>query len=679
MGMATNSPNQYLSVGPTQHIEKITPHAFTAQSGVDRYGFLYLAQNTLKLNFKPRYFGDWQHGWVWWDDCLPIDILGPSYKLYDKDMPIVTTSDKEKQAFLSRGYQNVKSGGLPIIYTDNFQFPKKNKTLIAFLSHSAEAVAVDVLDNRYLDYLESIQKDWEHIYVSIFSLDWNEKIVMEVLRRGLIPLYGANPLDRNSLNRTKHNLMAAEFVSSNSMGSHIAYALSLGCKVSLFKDLYRYDPSRFIGPDGYSSEEAERFLSFNEFDYISTKYPQLFSDDLSSGWQDISKGDIFIGKHHKFNADELTQALGWGVKGQLSGYGRFLKRTSKQLLKTIFNSQTHALNTSIAPIDNINHATKLIQNHHGALFFIDTIPHLRKAKLIEEQYSFNECIYVTNNLDIYSKLDSDKSIFFQNKLSLIHQLNKLDKRYFNKVIVARVDWIDFQLAYKLFQFEELHTFDEGLYSIEPTSIYNSQDKITLEAGLKSYISSRIFSLPMPVASLLQQSHLHYTWFDFKHFNGTYISSAKLVSCDDLFNEIPIDRVFIGQPWHFMNIDSKAVKAIASFINKNGISLYLSHPREELTRISHLFDEHVSVVQTATPGEYFLNQMSVTCQPEIFTVASSIVTHIPIETEVSIVCSELFGKNAANSQENLIDVIKVSGRPYKIFNIDSSPESMPETN
>ena len=106
---------------------------------------------------------------------------------------------------------------------------------------------------------------------------------------------------------------------------------------------------------------------------------------------------------------------------------------------------------------------------------------------------------------------------------------------------------------------------------------------------------------MPVASLLQQSHLHYTWFDFKHFNGTYISSAKLVSCDDLFNEIPIDRVFIGQPWHFMNIDSKAVKAIASFINKNGISLYLSHPREELTRISHLFDEHVSVVQTATPG------------------------------------------------------------------------------
>ena len=72
-------------------------------------------------------------------------------------------------------------------------------------------------------------------------------------------------------------------------------------------------------------------------------------------------------------------------------------------------------------------------------------------------------------------------------------------------------------------------------------------------------------------------------------------------------------------------------------------------------------------------------MYVTCQPEIFTVASSIVTHIPIETEVSIVCSELFGKNAENSQENLIDVIKVSGRPYKIFNIDSSPESMPETN
>lgn len=323
---------KYFSLHDIEKIDiDLKPQLFRHQTSVDRFGFTSLMQKKLNLKFRYRTFCEWVHGHIWWDDeFLPIDVLGPG--TYHKDLAIIISSKKQQSILSNEGYSNVILGGLPIVYTENFSVKRKKNTLLAFITHSAESETHHILDNNYLDYLESIRKDWEDVYVSVFGLDWNDNMDNAIKSRGLKLLYGAHPFDGNSLNRTKYNLLSADSVSSNMMGSHIAYALSCGCKTSLFPDLAQYDPHVLHSSAlGYTLQDAERLASFYQYEYLIERFPFLFQDP-GNACMDTDLGNNWIGESFKLDNIELMQALGWNARGQLTGYTKGFYRRAKRIM-----------------------------------------------------------------------------------------------------------------------------------------------------------------------------------------------------------------------------------------------------------------------------------------------------------------------------------------------------------
>ena len=71
------------------------------------------------------------------------------------DSMIVVGSLAECNILRERGYENVRVGGLPFAYVPTQGVTRCENSLLAFVGKSAEVERHNVLDERYLDFLES--------------------------------------------------------------------------------------------------------------------------------------------------------------------------------------------------------------------------------------------------------------------------------------------------------------------------------------------------------------------------------------------------------------------------------------------------------------------------------------------------------------------------------------------
>tara|TARA_B110000008_G_scaffold270524_1_gene300844 strand:+ start:768 stop:1754 length:987 start_codon:yes stop_codon:yes gene_type:complete len=305
------------------------------RNSMDRYGFSYLLANHLGMNSPWRAFCDWVHGWVWWEDIMgPKDIL--SNYLVPNDISIVVATQNQKKVISDHGYNNsIFVGGLPYAYCPDVDIPKCQNVLLAILPHSAESQDYDVFDKHYLDYLHAIKDNWESIFVSIFYLDENERLISEIERRGLKVVIGANPNDRYSMLRTQLMFNLADAVNSNVMGSHIAYALASNCKVSLVDDLYTFDQSINMKANPHLiKEDVDKFLFVNSSEYLKDQFKYLFVDP-ALGERNKKLGDEYIGRENVLENIALKHAIGWNFKQQLNGFFSGFYRRASRIFKDI--------------------------------------------------------------------------------------------------------------------------------------------------------------------------------------------------------------------------------------------------------------------------------------------------------------------------------------------------------
>lgn len=301
-----------VQLGPQSLIQPIT--------SLDRYGFSYVLSEQLGLRRPLRPFCHWVHGWAWWDEMLePEDLLGP--RGVHPTTSIIVGSKAQQERLKACGYHNVLLGGLPFAYVGSQGIQRSSSSLLAFIGHSAEAERMDVADSKYLDYLESIRHDFENVYVSVFSIDHGESLTRQIKRRGLAPFLGANPADKYSMLRTRRALEFCEHVSTNTFGSHIAYALAVGCRVSVFSPTYRYDVSKYLNTiHEYDPSYAERMDHVYSEAYLRQKYGMLFDRQPLDGFAAQELGMQYVGNAHKLPAEKLRAALGWTLGDQIKGY-----------------------------------------------------------------------------------------------------------------------------------------------------------------------------------------------------------------------------------------------------------------------------------------------------------------------------------------------------------------------
>ena len=307
---------------------------FKLRNGTDRYGFSHILAKNLKLIHVPRSFAAWVHGWAWWSEHSS-DLHG--FSKLNKRTKIVVNNEGERLALINEGFINVACGGLPFAYVPQQHAQRNDYSLLAIPAHSAENETVSSDAADYLDFLESIKKDFDGIYVSIYSLDWNGPLHSEALKRGLNVIKGANPSDANGLLRVRSILDSFLHVTSNVMGSHMLYALYSGCNFSFSGPFYSYDESVFLSngnPHGHTMQYIDKFLLLNGEFYVRANFGKFFTNHPNLGISDFEFSKMAMGEAHKLDNNQLLDVLGWTLTGQIKGYvngsaRRFLRLTDK--------------------------------------------------------------------------------------------------------------------------------------------------------------------------------------------------------------------------------------------------------------------------------------------------------------------------------------------------------------
>lgn len=301
-------------------------------NAVDRYGFSHILAHQLNLKSVPRPFANWIHGWTWWDNITAETIS--CHKL-PKDISIITNNELEKVALIKEGFKNVISGGLPFSYITKKHTNRDEDSLLVFPPHSAEAETLTSTQEEYFDYIESLKKDFDKIYISIYGLDINKLMHKAAIRRNFNIIEGIHPSDANGLIRLRIILDSFRYVTSNTMGSHMLYALYSECNFSFSGPFYSYEESVTLAngnPHKHRKEYVEYMLYTQSEGYVKLKFHEYFKSHPKMGVQSLEFAKRMIGEEYKLSPEKIKQVLGWTIKGQLIGYTKGgLRRFNRSL------------------------------------------------------------------------------------------------------------------------------------------------------------------------------------------------------------------------------------------------------------------------------------------------------------------------------------------------------------
>jgi hypothetical protein len=303
------------------------------------------------------------------------------------------------------------------------------------------------------------------------------------------------------------------------------------------------------------------------------------------------------------------------------------------------------------------------------LVFVDTIPHLHFAREIEKQFAYAKFHYITNKSTIYDQLDSSKDTFVHSKLSLLKFVKNSKNRSFSSIMAARVDDIDFQLLYKLLPPLKIYTFDEGLFTIQLDSVYNSQFKINKNIGLKYFLGSRYVNFPFPATYFYENNSKHFTSYKKENFDRSIISKDKLCFIEPAKEEREITKVFIGQPWHYMYFSEQSIINLAKFINNINPDIYLIHPREDIALIDKYLHESVLKLASKSSAEILLNRIIGNKKVNVYSVASTLLLGLNKSCSIHIINSPTFDQRIRYGQENLKETLRVEDIHFTEIFID----------
>lgn len=299
-------------------------------NGIDRYGFSHVIANKCQLTYVPRSFANWTHGWIWYDEPNAEDLM--SSKL-PRDLTVVVRNYIEYIALRNWGFTDVRIGGLPFAYVPQQHTCRNKESLLVFPIHSDETLTINGNTIDYFDYIETQKKNFESIYISVYSSDFGGPMHKAALDRGFQILLGARPDDANSMLRMRSILDSFKYVTTNSIGSHFIYALYAGCKISFSGPMYQMQKSERLGiarQFGYQDDYADRAYWYASEVYLRQKFNKFFNENPRQGISDINYAVEEVGVKYMLSNAEIMDALGWTLGGQIKGYSKgALRRVSR--------------------------------------------------------------------------------------------------------------------------------------------------------------------------------------------------------------------------------------------------------------------------------------------------------------------------------------------------------------
>ena len=213
-----------------------------------------------------------------------------------------------------------KAVGDPFIYTKEANVERIPKSLLIVPWHSIkEANSENYQSSIKLllpEKLDILKEKFSTIVACIGGFCVQRNNYINIYEDAGIPwITGAWLHDAYGLQRMRNIFSQFEYVSTNSIGSHIPYAGYCGCKVSYYGNGENRDPKDFLEIPVYKMfpKLIDIVIKENRLENIKEKYSFLFSTIESSLTIEEWSRDV-LGFENKILHHELAKLIGWRMR-----------------------------------------------------------------------------------------------------------------------------------------------------------------------------------------------------------------------------------------------------------------------------------------------------------------------------------------------------------------------------
>jgi hypothetical protein len=273
-----------------------------------------LKKYTHSLLIPRRIYGEWVHGIIYdYMHFHPYAIIGGNGLKPNNPNWVCRKIDEE---YLKLQGIEAKAIGAPICYLSKLlvNYERIPNSLLVMPAHSSfyiDAYNKDksnsILD--YVDYIIRIAPKFSHVVVCLHAECIKSNLwVNEFQDKGIEVIQGASSDDSNALERIRALMSQFEFVTSNVLGSHVAYAAFFGAKVSIAGPYHKWHRETFLREPFYAEHEYLLDVLLNEESLVRESLPFLFTEPEHALHLECW-GKEMLGEENMLPPDELSKLL----------------------------------------------------------------------------------------------------------------------------------------------------------------------------------------------------------------------------------------------------------------------------------------------------------------------------------------------------------------------------------
>jgi hypothetical protein len=204
----------------------------------------------ITLGYEPTYYGAAaniarqlelsnaapRHCYVWSHGCRLLDADDVRYYIRFPELSgnVLVARQAEARFLSNSGVDKVHAVGLPICYTRRGTVSKRDGSLLVMPPHATFHSKSSNTVLEYVDYITRIRHRFSRIVCCFSRQCLHEKSLKTLFQQRGIPVVCGSAIDdANSLARTRRLFETFDYVTTNNFGSHLAYAMAFGAKVSI--------------------------------------------------------------------------------------------------------------------------------------------------------------------------------------------------------------------------------------------------------------------------------------------------------------------------------------------------------------------------------------------------------------------------------------------------------------
>jgi hypothetical protein len=302
----------------TTWLTKMLPprQAILRRSEADYYGASDLIACALGYATQPRSVASWMHA-VSYERRLDFpELLFPEGNRATRHL--VATSGQVQQ-LTDRGFLRVHATGVPFLYVEPSATTRIPGSLLVMPAHSVANSTHSFDEEGYADQISAVRNRFDVVLASVSFPCTLKGMWTRALERREIPwIVGADSTDKNALRRMAKMFASFEYMTTNALGSHVAYAAFSGCKVSIWGPYANYQLEDFKELAWYKKNwrKAPQVIQNMSEQHVRNRHPMLFRDPWRAESM-VEWAGYLLGLQHKRSPLELAQLLGWTALGQI--------------------------------------------------------------------------------------------------------------------------------------------------------------------------------------------------------------------------------------------------------------------------------------------------------------------------------------------------------------------------